>query len=171
MEDMMDFSIQSFVQVLAYITMAVGLIGTFAPLVPGAVLIWVGAFVWAWVDDFQHIGWPTLLVLALLVGVSMVVDVALAAFGARKGGATWQGMLVAGLSAVAGFFVFNFLGAIIGGVLGLLAWETYHRGGNWRQAWKSSGGAILGYVVSSVVRFVIGLAMLAIFAWQAFSSP
>lgn len=167
-EAMMDFSFQSFVQVLAYLSMAVGLVGTFAPLVPGAILIWVGAFIWAWTDDFEHIGWPTLIVLAAFVAVSMVADVALAAFGARKGGASAKGMLVAGLAAVIGFILFNFLGAIIGCLLGLLAWETYRRGGDWREAWKSSGGAILGYVVSSAVRFVIGVAMLAIFAWQAF---
>lgn len=164
----MELSIQSFVQVLAYLAMAIGLVGTFAPILPGAVLIWVGAFAWAWTDDFQQIGWPTLVVLAAFVAVSMVVDVILAAVGARKGGASWQGMLVAGLAAVAGFVLFNFLGAILGCLLGLLAWETYRRGGNWREAWKSSGGAILGYVISSAVRFVIGVAMLAIFAWQAF---
>lgn len=167
---MMDFSFQSLVQALAYLAMAVGLVGTFAPLLPGAVLIWFGALAWAWADGFERVGWPTLLVLAVLVAASMAADVALTAFGAAKGGASWQGMLAAALAAIVGFILFNFLGAILGCLLGLLAWETYRRGGDWRQAWKSSGGAILGYVASSAVRFAIGVVMLVIFAWQAFGA-
>ena len=167
---MMDFSFQSLVQALAYLAMAVGLVGTFAPLLPGAVLIWAGALAWAWVDGFERVGWPTLVVLAVLVAASMAADVALTAFGAAKGGASWQGMLAAALAAIVGFILFNFLGALLGCLLGLLVWETYRRGGDWRQAWKSSGGAILGYVASSAVRFAIGVVMLVIFAWQAFGA-
>lgn len=167
---MIDFSFQDIVQALAYLSMAVGLVGTFAPLVPGAILIWAGALAWAWADGFEHVGWPTLIVLGVLVAVSMLADVVLAAIGARKGGASAAGMLAAGAAAVIGFIIFNFVGAIIGCLLGLLAYETYRRRGDWRQAWKSSGGAILGYVVSSAVRFVIGAVMLAIFAWQAFGA-
>ncbi len=158
----------SIVQILAYIVMAVGLIGTFAPLLPGAILIWLGVFVWAWADGFGAIGWPTLVALALLVGVSTVVDVGLTAAGAKWGGASWQGMIAASLAAVAGFLIFNFIGALVGGVLGLLAWETRRRGGNWREASRASGGAMLGYVVGAVVRFMLGLAMVLIFVWQAF---
>ena len=66
-------STASSVQVLAYIGMAIGLVGTVLPLIPGTILIWLSALLWAWADGFERVGWPTLLVLALLVATVAVV--------------------------------------------------------------------------------------------------
>lgn len=154
-------------QILAYLLMAIGLVGTFAPLVPGAGLIWLGALVWAWADGFQRVGWPTLAVLFLFVLLSLAVDALLTAFGARRGGASWQGLLLGALGAVLGFLVFQFIGALIGGLAALLLWEARRHGGDWGRATRAGVGAVLGYIVSAAVRFLLGLLMVMIFFWQA----
>ncbi|MCX7852963.1 MAG: DUF456 domain-containing protein [Caldilineales bacterium] len=154
-------------QILSYLLMAIGLVGTFAPLVPGAGLIWLGALLWAWADGFQRVGWPTLLVLFLFVLLSLAVDALLTAFGARRGGASWQGLLLGALGAVVGFFVFQFIGAVVGGLAALLLWEARRHGGDWGRATRAGVGAVLGYLVSAAVRFLLGLFMEAIFLWQA----
>lgn len=154
-------------QILAYLLMAIGLVGTFAPLVPGAGLIWLGALLWAWTDGFQRVGWPTLAVLFLFVLLSLAVDALLTAFGARRGGASWQGLLLGALGAVLGFLVFQFIGALFGGLAALLLWEARRHGGDWGRATRAGVGAVLGYIVSAAVRFLLGLLMVAIFLWQA----
>jgi uncharacterized protein YqgC (DUF456 family) len=154
-------------QILAYLLMAVGLVGTLAPLVPGAGLIWLGAFLWAWADGFQRVGWPTLLILGMFVLLSTGIDWLLTAFGARRGGASWQGMLLGAVGAIVGFLVFQFIGALIGGLAALLVWEARRHEGDWGRATRAGVGAILGYLVAAVVRFVLGLLMVAIFLWQA----
>ena len=55
---------------VSYLLIFLGIVGTLVPVLPGPLLIWLGAFVWAWADGFVHIGWPTLLVLAVLTIIS-----------------------------------------------------------------------------------------------------
>ena len=143
-------------------------LGTVVPLLPGAALIWAGVLVWAWVDGFEAVGWPTLAVLGLLAAVAEVSDLAFAAIGGRRGGASWRGMLAGSGGALLGLLIFNLPGALLGAILGMLAWETYRHGGQWQLAWRSSGGLLLGYLISMAFSFTIGVIMLALFVWQAF---
>ncbi|MBI3960087.1 MAG: DUF456 domain-containing protein [Chloroflexi bacterium] len=55
------------------------------PLLPGPAFIWrLGVFIWAWNDDFVHIGWPTLLVLDLLTIVAWLADLLLSIISSRR---------------------------------------------------------------------------------------
>ncbi len=157
-----------FIQILAYFGLALGVIGTVAPIIPGPVLILVSASIWAWADGFQAVGWPTLVFLALLTIAAELSDVALAAMGAKKGGASWTSMFVAGVVAILGFIFFNFLGAIIGAFWGLFAWEAYRQRWQWGKAWRASSRFIIGYVIAIAVKMVFAGLMVTIFIWQAF---
>ena len=89
----MDPHVADLLRLVAYLGMALGLLGTVVPLLPGAALIWAGVLVWAWVDGFEAVGWPTLVVLGLLAAVAEVSDLAFAAIGSHRGGAARRGML------------------------------------------------------------------------------
>jgi uncharacterized protein YqgC (DUF456 family) len=155
-----------FVQLLAYIGMAIGILGTVLPVVPGPLLIWLSTLLWAWNDGFQVVGWPTLILLLLLAMAAEISDVVLAGMGAKKGGASWQSMMVAGIAAVAGLLIFNVVGAIAGAFLGLLGWEARRHGGEWRQAWQTSRSFLLGYLAAIVVKIFFVILMLLLFFWQ-----
>ncbi|HID33581.1 MAG TPA: DUF456 domain-containing protein [Anaerolineae bacterium] len=155
-------------QILAYVGLVVGVIGVVLPIIPGPVLIWLSALLWAWGDRFQAVGWPTLLILAVLALLAELSDVALAAMGAKRGGASWFSMVVAGTVALIGFIFFNLIGALAGALLGMLAWESYRQGWEVRKAWKASGGFILGYLAAIAVKMFFALIMIIIFVWQAF---
>jgi uncharacterized protein YqgC (DUF456 family) len=158
----------SFLQIIAYLGIALGMIGTVAPIIPGAILIWFSVLLWAWADGFHAIGWAALLVLAILAIVAEIGDLLFASWGAKKGGASWRSLFIAGVAAIAGFLIFNLLGAILGAVLGMLAWEAYRRGWKWREAWRASRGLILGYVIAMIFKFTVGALMVVVFVWQAF---
>lgn len=155
-------------QLLAYIGLVLGIIGTVAPIIPGPLLIWISALLWAWADGFQAVGWPTLIVLALITLLAELSDVALATMGAKKGGASWMSMIVAGVAAIIGFIFFNIIGAILGAFLGLFAWEAYRQGWQWRKAWQASGSFIIGYLIAMVVKIAFVVLMIVLFVWQAF---
>jgi uncharacterized protein YqgC (DUF456 family) len=156
------------IQLLAYLGIALGIIGTGAPIIPGPVLIWFSVLAWAWSDGFQAVGWPTLVVLALLVVLAELSDVALATMGAKKGGASWTSMFVAGVVAIIGFIFFNILGAILGAFWGLFAWEAYRQRWQWRKAWRASGSFIIGYIIAIIIKIFFAFLMIVIFVWQGF---
>jgi len=157
-------------QWLAYAAMAVGLLGAVLPVLPGSILIWLGAMLWAWVDGFEHVGWPTLTILGLLMIAASVSDIWMSALGARKGGASWQALLAGVALGIVGFIIFSLPGGIVGVLAGMLAVESRRRHGL-KPALKSSGGLLLGYVLSASVEITLCLVMLAIFAWQAMGNP
>ena len=156
----------NFIQILAYAGMVIGVLGTVLPVVPGPMLVWLSALLWAWGDGFHVVGWPTLLILLLLALAAEVSDVVLAGMGAKKGGASWQSMVAAGVAAIIGLLIFNVVGAVIGAFLGLLFWEARRHGGEWRQAWNASRSFILGYLAAIIVKIFFVILMLLLFIWQ-----
>jgi hypothetical protein len=158
-------SIQTIVLVFTAIAMLIGVIGTVVPIIPGTILIFVSALVYALIDGFQTVGWPTLLVLGVLTVLATSADIWASSIGAKMGGASGWSVVVGMVAALVGFVVFNLLGAILGAVLGVLLTEVV-RVGDWRQALKAGSGWAIGWVLSTVFQLVTALIMVALFAWQ-----
>jgi uncharacterized protein YqgC (DUF456 family) len=157
--------IQSIALVFTAIAMLVGVIGTVLPVIPGTILIFVAALVYALIEGFQTVGWPTLLVLGVLTILATSADIWASSIGAKMGGASGWSVVVGLVASLVGFVVFNLLGAILGAVLGVLLTEIV-RVGDWRQALKAGGGWAIGWVLSTVFQLVTALIMVAIFVWQ-----
>jgi len=157
-----------FLKIVAYFGLMLGVLGTVAPVIPGPALVWASALLWAWADDFTHVGWPTLLVMGLLAVLASVSDLVVTTYGGRRGGLAWTSLLAAGLFAVLGFLVFSLPGAVVGSIGGALLVEWRRQSGDWSAAWSSSRGLVVGWVLSTVVEIVLVLLMLAVFTVQAF---
>lgn len=151
--------------IATFLIMLVGLLGTVLPVLPGTVLILLGALFYAVLDGFQSIGWPTLLILGLLTIVATTADIWVGGLGARAGGASGWSILAGLLSSLIGLIFFSLPGAVIGAVLGVLISEIV-RVQDWRQALKAGGGWAAGWLLSVLVQLVLGLAMVVIFVWQ-----
>ena len=161
----MEEPISVVVLVITFLIMLVGLIGTVLPIIPGTILIFAGALLYALVDGFQVLGWPTLVVLGVLAAVATTADLWASSIGAKIGGASGWSVVIGMLAGLVGFVVFNLPGAIIGAILGVLLTEIV-RVGDWRQALKAGSGWVVGWILSTVVQLGIGLIMVAIFVWQ-----
>jgi uncharacterized protein YqgC (DUF456 family) len=161
-------------QLLAYVLIGLGLIGSVVPVLPGPFLIWFGAFVWAWDDGFTRIGWPTLLVLGLIALVAWGSDIFLSAVMSRRAGASWKSILGAIVGGLLGGILLSgviVLGTVLGAILGAL-------GGMWLiEYWdkrdaQAAAAAVKAYaasmLVAALIEMTLALIMLAIFAWQAF---
>jgi len=162
--------LNTIVLVLTSLVMLVGLIGTVLPVIPGTILIFLAALVYAIVEGFQTVGWPTLLVLGVLTFVATTADVWASSIGAKLGGASGWSVVVGLLGGLVGFVAFSLPGAIIGAVLGVLLVELI-RLGDLRQALKAGSGWAIGWALSTVLQLGLGLVMVAIFVWQITLGP
>ena len=160
----------SIVLALALLVMVVGLIGTVLPVIPGTILIFLSALGYAFIEGFQTVGWPTLVVLGVLALVATTADLWASSIGAKVGGASGWSVLAGMIGGLIGFLVLSLVGAIIGAILGVLLTEIV-RLGDWRKALKAGGGWAIGWALAIVVQVGIALTMVAIFVWQVIQGP
>ncbi len=161
--------------VLAYLLMFVGLIGSVLPLVPGPLLIWLGALLWAANDGFQSVGWPTLLFLGILTVIAWSSDLVLTSVFSRRMGASWKAVLGAIVGGLAGGLLLGgwipivgtLLATILGAIAGMVAVEALDKR-DLRVALRTTRGYMAGVLASSLLEAMLAIAMILIFAWQAF---
>jgi hypothetical protein len=159
--------VDTLILVLTLLGMLIGLIGIVLPIVPGTIVILVAALIYAFIEGFSAIGWPTLVVMGVLTLIATSADLWASSVGAKIGGASGWSIVLGLVGGLAGFLVFSLPGAIAGALLGVLMTEVILVG-DWRQALKAGSGWLIGWILSTVVQLAIGLAMVAIFIWQVF---
>lgn len=140
----------------------VGIAGTVLPVLPGVPLVLAGLALAAWRDGFAHVGGWTLAVLVLLTLVSFATDVAGAAFGLKRSGASgWA--LAGALAGLAIGLFFGFPGLLLGPFAGAFAAEWLARR-DLRKAGRASLGAWIGLVLATALRLAVAFAMVGVFA-------
>ena len=163
--DNIFYSIGTGIVILAFV---VGLLGTVLPVIPGLIVIWLGALYYAAVvvgfDAFS----PWVFVLITIVGlVAGTSNIWLAALGARTTGASWRTLIIGFIGAILGtfFLPIPLVGTIVGYAAGLVLSE-YVRLGELRPALKSAFGGMVGWGISTVFEFAGGLAMILLVVTQ-----
>lgn len=160
--------------IVAYVLIALGVIGTVVPVLPGPLLIWVGAWLWAWADGFYRIGWGTLTVLALLAGLAWGADLLLSTVMSRRAGASWYAILGAVVGGLLGALLLSFipilgtlLGALVGAVAGMWAVE-YWRKRDTQAATAAVRAYLASVLVGAAIKTATATVMIIIFAVRAF---
>ncbi len=152
--------------ILALILVVAGVVGTVMPGLPGPILVFAGVLVAAWGDGFARIGPLTLVALGLITAAAYAIDIAAAALGVRRVGASPRAAVGAALGAIAGLF-FGLPGLIIGPFAGAVAGELTVRR-DLRAAGRAGLAAWIGFIVGTALKLtlvfvVIGVALLALF--------
>lgn len=154
--------------VLTLLVMSVGLVGSVLPVLPGPPLILAAALAhWLWFDERSVSGW----VLAVLAGMALAalaLDYLATVLGARKLGATWRGVVGAGLGVLLGMFT-GPAGIVAGPLVGATLGE-WLGGRELRAASRAGLGAVLGVLAGAAGKFACSAAMIALFvvnlAWR-----
>jgi uncharacterized protein YqgC (DUF456 family) len=147
--------------IVAFLLVAVGLMGTVLPALPGVPLVFLGLALAAWAEGFQYVGGGTLTVLGLMALLAYGVDLVAGALGAKKFGASRLAVVGAALGTVAGLFL-GLPGLVLGPFVGGAAGELYARR-DLRQAGRAGLGAWLGLVVGGATKLALTFSMLAVF--------
>ena len=138
-----------------------GLAGTVLPALPGLPLVFAGMLLAAWADHFTRISGWTVGLLAVLTLVSVAVDVAATALGARRVGAGKLAMWGAAIGTFAGIF-FGIPGLLLGPFLGAVVAELIG-GRKLAHASKIGFGTWMGLALGTALKMALAFTMLGIF--------
>ncbi len=156
-------------QIAGYVLIAVGLAGSVLPLLPGPLLIWLGALIWATEGGLEPLDWALVAVLGLLAAAAWGADVFFTTVATRRAGVSWKaiagaivggilgGIWLSGLAIVGALF-----GVLIGALLGLFLLETLDKR-NWRLAWRGVRSYLAGSLLATAAEFGIALLMVGLF--------
>lgn len=151
---------------LAVALILVGIAGVFLPGVPGVVAVFGGMLLAAWIDDFQRIGWVTLVVIGVLTALAFLADIVGSLLGAKRVGASRLALLGAALGAVAGIFM-GFIGLLIAPFIGAVTGEFLAQR-RLDAAARVGIGTWLGLAIGALVKIALVFAMLAVFLTSYF---
>lgn len=148
--------------------MLVGLVGLIIPVFPGIVVIWLASLGYGIVTGFSNPGILIFILLSVLMVGGVTVDNLLMGGGARRAGASWSSILVALLAGILGTLLLPPIGGLIAAPAAVLLME-FLRGRDWGQAWRATRGLAVGWGLSFLARFGIGVVMIGlwlVWVWQ-----
>jgi len=139
----------------------VGVVCTVVPVLPGALVVYGGILLGAWIDGYARIPVWLLILLGVLAAAATTVDYLAAAAGARRAGASPRAMLGATLGTLAGIFsglwgllFLPLLGAAIG---------QYLDHPDLARAGRVGFATWIGLLLGSAAKIAIVLTMLGIY--------
>ena len=147
--------------IFTYLIMGVGLFGMIIPIYPGVVIIWAAGLIHGLATGFAVLEIWVLIILTILMIAGTLVDNFLMGGKALQAGASWLSIGGALLGGLIGTFAFPPLGGIIAAPTLLFLLE-YARVRDSQEAWDVTKGLMTGWGLSFIARFLIGLAMIAI---------
>jgi uncharacterized protein len=136
-----------------------GVVGTFFPVVPATIIIWLAALVHALITGFDPVNWGFLIGLALVGSSAFVIDNLAAMWGARKFGGSSAAGWGALLGGLAGIFVLPPFGFLICPVLGAIALEMLVSKKSFEEAAKSGVGTLVGMLGGIGLKLLVHVAM------------
>lgn len=147
--------------VLVAVLMTAGVVGTVLPVIPGAMLIFAGAVLGAWIDDWSRVSAWTLGVIGLLALISIACDFVAGSLGAKRLGASPLAVSGAAIGTVVGVFTglwgvlfMPFIGAAIGEFIAMR---------NLQRAGRVGVATGVGLLVGVVVKLALAFSMIGIF--------
>jgi uncharacterized protein YqgC (DUF456 family) len=144
------------------IAMAVGILGTIFPFVPGLPIVWGAALVYGLVEGFGAIAWVCFATITVLFAGGMAAGVLLPKRRLDAAGAP-RSTMAAGLAlGIIGFFVVPVVGLPLGAALGVWLAER-SRLGDSSAAWASTRSLLIGFGTGALAQLGAGFAMA--FTW------
>ncbi|AXQ31226.1 DUF456 domain-containing protein [Solimonas sp. K1W22B-7] len=157
----MDAALSPWLWIVVLLLVGVGLAGTVLPMLPGVPMIFIGLWLAAWIDGYERVGGLTMGLLGVLTLLSVVIDFAASAMGAKRVGASPRAIWGAAIGSIVGLF-FGLPGLLLGPFVGAVAGEL--------SAQKTAGQATrvgiatwLGLLFGTLAKIALSFAMIGVF--------
>lgn len=144
--------------VLVAAVMAVGIVGTVVPFLPGILLVWAAGLFYGLMVGFGTVGIVAFTVMTLLGLAGAVAGWLVPQRAAAKAGAARSSMVVAVVAAVVGFFVIPVVGLPVGGLAGLYLAEL-RRTDTAATAWRTTRATLVSFGIATLFQFLAAVAM------------
>ncbi len=151
---------------LAAVLVCIGIAGSVLPALPGVPLVFAGLALAAWAGDFARVSGVTVAILGLLMVLSLIVDFAASALGARRVGATKLAVAGALIGTFAGIFL-GLPGLVLGPFIGAVAGELVSHG-RMEQAARAGAATWVGLIFGTLAKLALVFTMLGVFALAYF---
>ena len=152
--------------IVAVLLIVIGVAGTVLPALPGAILVFAGIALAAWIDDFTRISGWTVGVLGMLTLVAWGADYVAAAMGAKKAGASKQAVIGAALGTIAGIFT-GLIGLVFMPLVGAAVGEFVAQQ-DLKRAGKVGVATWIGLAIGTIAKVVIVFVMVGVFVVALF---
>jgi len=153
--------------ILAAALILLGIAGAVLPFLPGPPLALAGLIIYGVATDFRAVSVTAIVVFSLFTILTLILDVVAPALGAKGYKASRAGVIGAFAGAVFGMFVLGPLGVILGPFFGGFIGEMMSNA-NAHRVWRAAWGAFVGFLLGTVVRLGITLAMAGYFVLALF---
>lgn len=147
--------------ILSLSLMMLGLLGVIVPMVPGTLLILLGAIAHRLLLPAE-LSWLTVAYIAGFWVLSMIADFGGVLVGTRWFGGSKWGVAGAGGGAFIGLF-FSFPAMVLGTIFGAMAAEKLVAKKTGRESLRAGAGAAVGFVISTLARLTCALVMIGLF--------
>jgi uncharacterized protein YqgC (DUF456 family) len=162
----MDASLAPWLWIIVFLLVGVGLAGTILPILPGVPMIFIGLWLAAWIDGYERVGGFVMGLLGILTLLSVVIDFAASAMGAKRVGASPRAIWGAAIGSIVGLF-FGIPGLLLGPFAGAVLGELSARKGA-GQATKAGIATWLGLLFGTLAKIALSFAMVGIFVLAYF---
>lgn len=147
--------------VIAGILIAIGLVGTVLPILPGVPIMFGGMWLAAWAGHYERVGLATLILLGILAAASIALDFIAGALGAKRVGASARAQWGAFLGAVVGTF-FGIPGLILGPFIGAVIGQLTS-GSGVEHSTRVGIATWIGLLLGTIAKLAISFTMLGVF--------
>ena len=147
--------------ILAGLILAVGFLGTFIPVLPGAPLAWCGLLL-AYFSSYNEISILCLVITGIVAVAVSILDNILPVYMTNKTGGSKAATTGSTIGLIIGFFI-GPPGIILGPFCGALIGELIKSNGDFKKSLKSAWGAFLGFLLGTGMKMISVLIFIWIF--------
>lgn len=148
---------------IAALLVIAGLIGLIVPILPGIVFIFSGLLLAAWIDDFTRVSVATMVIIGVISLLAWAIDLLASYLTVKRAKASklaLYGTLIGGVIGLLGGVIGLIIGPVIGAVIGELIARK-----NTTDATRVGVAAGLGFIVALLVKLVLAIFMMILFAY------
>lgn len=157
-------------QAIIAVVMLVGLASLMLLIIPGLTVIWLAALVYGILTGFTLSSGILFAIMTALMLIGNVTDQLMMGAKAKQSGASWTSVVLSTVSALVFSILLPPFGGLIAALGVLFIFETV-RLKDLRQAGGSTGQMAAGCASAILVRFMIGIVMIALWVLWVRLSP
>ncbi|WP_312039659.1 DUF456 domain-containing protein [Macrococcoides bohemicum] len=148
--------------ILAFLSAFVALV---MPMIPGILMMWVGFFIYHFAINNNELSWFFWIAMATLTIIILLSDYVLGSRFVKKFGGSKAGELTAAIGIILGSFFFPPFGIIILPFVAVFIVELLIQQ-DFKRAMDASIGSLLGFLTSTVAKFIILIIMVVWFIFD-----